>query len=284
MKRVGVDLTRCVGCGVCVRACPLGVLELSEGHAAVNARRHCMECMHCAAACPVRAITWEGLSPEALYVPTPEDPVVRAVMTRRSTRHFRPDCPDRALLARVLDAAEYAPSSKNEHKNRWTVVLGKDKTDALIDPVVAWGEANGRPELKKQRERGINMITCGAPCLIVGHIPMTANNPEGDVVIAISLPRYSSRTIQLMDFARDSGAEVVAITDSLDAPAAKRANHVLLAKSDMVSVVDSLVAPMSLANALIVAIGQRKKGELSRIFENLEGIWQEYEVYERVET
>ena len=107
---------------------------------------------------------------------------------------------------------------------------------------------------------------------------------QGDVVIAISLPRYSSRTIQLMDFARDSGAEVVAITDSLDAPAAKRANHVLLAKSDMVSVVDSLVAPMSLANALIVAIGQRKKGELSRIFENLEGIWQEYEVDERVET
>ena len=186
MKRVGVDLTRCVGCGVCVRACPLGVLELSEGHAAVNARRHCMECMHCAAACPVRAITWGGLSPEALYVPTPEDPVVRAVMTRRSTRHFRPDCPDRALLARVLDAAEYAPSSKNEHKNRWTAVLGKDKTDALIDPVVAWGEANGRPELKKQRERGINMITCGAPCLIVGHIPMTANNPEGDVVIAMT--------------------------------------------------------------------------------------------------
>ena len=106
---------------------------------------------------------------------------------------------------------------------------------------------------------------------------------QGDVVIGISLPRYSSRTVQLMEFARDSGAEVVAITDSLDAPAAKRADHTLLAKSDMVSVVDSLVAPMSLVNALIVAIGQKKKGELSRIFENLEGIWQEYEVYERVE-
>lgn len=107
---------------------------------------------------------------------------------------------------------------------------------------------------------------------------------QGDVVIGISLPRYSSRTVQLMEFARDSGAEVVAITDSLEAPAAKRADHTLLAKSDMVSVVDSLVAPMSLVNALIVAIGQKKKGELSRIFENLEGIWQEYEVYERVET
>ena len=106
---------------------------------------------------------------------------------------------------------------------------------------------------------------------------------QGDVVIGISLPRYSSRTVQLMEFARDSGAEIVAITDSLDAPAAKRADHTLLAKSDMVSVVDSRVAPMSLVNALIVAIGQKKKGELSRIFENLEGIWQEYEVYERVE-
>lgn len=106
---------------------------------------------------------------------------------------------------------------------------------------------------------------------------------QGDVVIGISLPRYSSRTVQLMEFARDSGAEVVAITDSLEAPAAKRADHTLLAKSDMVSVVDSMVAPMSLVNALIVAIGQKKKGELSRIFENLEGIWQEYEVYERVE-
>ena len=106
---------------------------------------------------------------------------------------------------------------------------------------------------------------------------------QGDVVIGISLPRYSSRTVQLMEFARDSGAEVVAITDSLEAPAAKRADHTLLAKSDMVSVVDSLVAPMSLVNALILAIGQKKKEDLSRIFENLEGIWQEYEVYERVE-
>ena len=105
-----------------------------------------------------------------------------------------------------------------------------------------------------------------------------------DVVIGISLPRYSSRTIKLMEFARDSGAKIIALTDSLDAPAAKRADHILLAKSDMVSVVDSLVAPMSLVNALIVAIGQKKKGELARIFENLEGIWQEYEVYERVET
>lgn len=106
---------------------------------------------------------------------------------------------------------------------------------------------------------------------------------KGDVVIGISLPRYSSRTVKLLEFARDSGAEVVVITDSAEAPAAKLAHHTLTAKSDMVSVVDSLVAPMSLVNVLIVAIGHRKEQEMSRIFENLEKIWAEYEVYEGFE-
>ena len=107
---------------------------------------------------------------------------------------------------------------------------------------------------------------------------------EDDVVIGISLPRYSSRTVKLMQFAADSGAKVVAVTDSTEAPAAKGADFVLAAKSDMVSVVDSLVAPMSLVNALIVAIGCKREHEVSETFKNLEKIWAEYEVYERVEA
>lgn len=107
---------------------------------------------------------------------------------------------------------------------------------------------------------------------------------KDDVVIGISLPRYSTRTVKVMEFAKDCGAQVVAITDSKDAPAARTAHHTLLTRSDMMSVVDSLVAPMSLVNALIVSISRRKEQEISRIFEDLEKIWQEYEVYERVET
>ena len=106
---------------------------------------------------------------------------------------------------------------------------------------------------------------------------------KGDVLIGISLPRYSGRTVKAMQYAKDSGATVIAITDKEEAPAGKVADHVLMAKSDMVSVVDSLVAPMSVVNALIVSVGRSKKQQLSKTFEDLERIWDEYEVYERVE-
>ena len=104
-----------------------------------------------------------------------------------------------------------------------------------------------------------------------------------DVVIGISLPRYSSRTVKIMQYARDCGATVVAITDKRDAPAGKVADHVLEAKSDMVSVVDSLVAPMSVINALVVCIGRNERAKVEKTFEDLESLWDEYDVYERVE-
>ena len=106
---------------------------------------------------------------------------------------------------------------------------------------------------------------------------------EGDVVIGVSFPRYSRRTVKAMEFAHDRGAAVVAITDSEASPLAVIADHALLAKSDMASFVDSLVAPLSLVNALIVAVGRRKNNDLSKTFEALERIWDEYEVYEKVE-
>lgn len=106
---------------------------------------------------------------------------------------------------------------------------------------------------------------------------------EGDVVIGISFPRYSRRTVQAMNFAQDRKAKVIAITDSAASPLAATANHTLLAKSDMASFVDSLVAPLSLVNALIVAVSRKKKEDLAHTFETLEEIWDEYEVYEKVD-
>ena len=105
----------------------------------------------------------------------------------------------------------------------------------------------------------------------------------GDVIIGISFPRYSRRTVKAMQYARSRGATVVAITDSQVSPLAPISDHTLMAKSDMASFVDSLVAPLSLVNALIVAVGRRKNDDLSSTFEALEKIWDEYEVYEKVE-
>ncbi len=104
--------------------------------------------------------------------------------------------------------------------------------------------------------------------------------PE-DVVIAFSFPRYSSSTTKGARYCRSAGATVIGITDSADSPLGLCSDHVLLAKSDMVSLVDSLVAPLSLVNALIVAIAARKEKELSQTFANLERIWDEYDVYEK---
>lgn len=106
---------------------------------------------------------------------------------------------------------------------------------------------------------------------------------ENDIIIGISFPRYSKKTVKAMDFAANNGAKVIAITDSPLSPLAKRADFFLQARSDMVSFVDSLVAPLSLINALIVAVGLKKGDELKRTFDKLESIWDEYDVYQKAE-
>lgn len=106
------------------------------------------------------------------------------------------------------------------------------------------------------------------------------NAKEGDVVIGISFPRYSKRTINAMQFAKNQGATTIAITDSNESPLALNSEHSLIARSDMASFVDSLVAPLSLINALIVAIGMRRKDHVYENFEKLEKIWDEYQIYE----
>lgn len=106
---------------------------------------------------------------------------------------------------------------------------------------------------------------------------------RGDVVIGISLPRYSSRTVKLLQYAHDSGATVITITDKPEAPGGKVADFVLCAKSNMISVVDSLVAPMSVINALVVSIGIRQERSVAKTFEDLERLWDEYDAFERVE-
>lgn len=104
--------------------------------------------------------------------------------------------------------------------------------------------------------------------------------PE-DVLIAFSFPRYSASTAKAADYCRSTGATVIAITDNPDSPLAQCADHLICAKSDMVSLVDSLVAPLSVVNALIVDIASRREKELHQTLDALEHIWDEYHVYEK---
>ena len=104
---------------------------------------------------------------------------------------------------------------------------------------------------------------------------------KGDVVIGISFPRYSKQTNVAMKHASESGATVIAITDNDSSPIAEGATHVLTAGSDMVSFADSLVAPLSLINSIVVAVSLKKENEINQNFEKLESLWDEFDVYEK---
>ena len=102
---------------------------------------------------------------------------------------------------------------------------------------------------------------------------------EADVVIGISFPRYSTRTVEAMRFARSCGAQVISITDGPMSPLHEVSDVCLNACTDMASFVDSLAAPMSVINALVVSLGLHRKEELSRHFKQLEAIWAANDVY-----
>ena len=104
-----------------------------------------------------------------------------------------------------------------------------------------------------------------------------------DVVIGISFPRYSKRTVRAMEFAKSTGAKVVAVTDSDLSPLLPFSDYTLKARSDMVSFVDSLVAPLSLLNSLIVALSMGRRDEITHSLTSLESIWKEYDVYDSEE-
>lgn len=106
---------------------------------------------------------------------------------------------------------------------------------------------------------------------------------KGDIVIGMSFPRYSKRIIKAMQFAKRQGSTVIALTDNETSPLAKCSRYSLYARSDMSSFVDSLVAPLSIINALIVAIALKRRSKIHNTFERLEQIWDEYQVYEKFE-
>lgn len=102
---------------------------------------------------------------------------------------------------------------------------------------------------------------------------------KDDLVIAITFPRYSTRTLKAFEYVKSKGANTIAITDSVLSPLCSYADYTLIAKSNMESFVDSIVAPMSVLNALIVAVGIKEKKNISVSFASLEDIWNKYNIF-----
>ncbi len=103
---------------------------------------------------------------------------------------------------------------------------------------------------------------------------------DDDLVIGIGFPRYSRKTLEALRYVKEQNCKIVGITDSTVSPIANMSDYTLIAKSNMASFVDSLVAPMSLINALIIAIGMREKNEVTEYLSKLENIWKEYNIYD----
>ena len=118
--------------------------------------------------------------------------------------------------------------------------------------------------------------------LIFENVMLVQSTAAGEIfeqMVRISFPRYSKTAVSAVRFARDRGADVIAVTDSKMSPLYRMASASLLVRSDMISFVDSMTAPLSILNALIVAVGQRKDEETSRTFSELERVWSNYGVF-----
>ncbi len=129
----------------------------------------------------------------------------------------------------------------------------------------------------------LNMIRGGVVLLKTTSVSETFEQmiriDEKDAMIGISFPRYSMRTMKAMEFANDRNAKVIAITDSVHSPMNLYSSCNLLARSDMVSIVDSLVAPLSVINALVVAMCLKRPEDVKKNLKNLEEAWNNYQVY-----
>ena len=181
------DPTKCVGCGSCVRVCPMGYLGMEDRIPAPRERRRCIQCGHCVATCPRQAVSLE-VPGTALSCPAPENALEELIVRRRSVRHFRPDTPPREIIQRALDLAEYAPSGKNAHLHRWTVLYGLEETEKVTQMALDFAQRTGEAkELIKIRAAGTNLLTCDAPCVILAWSPDDALNPVADPALAMAL-------------------------------------------------------------------------------------------------
>ena len=180
-----VDGALCLQCASCVRCCPTHVLRPDGGRPVAVRPDRCIDCRHCTAVCPTKAIRFSDTAAD--YPMAPDSVLLRLIQTRRSVRTYGDELPDRGLIERALRGAAWAPSGKNIHDNGWSVLWGRDAVRQAYDMTLDWCRETGiYPELLRNEERGLDLVTCGAPCVIIGHNLVRTLNPVVDTAIAMT--------------------------------------------------------------------------------------------------
>lgn len=195
-KCVTIDERRCVMCGACVRACPIGLFAQPEGSPPAmvqGGEDWCAACGHCASVCPKDAVKLPWCQGPLEKVPETRHPVDPAVVmdlikTRRSVRTYRPDPVPRKIISNIIDTLRWAPTARNGRPVGWTIVNGAEKVRSITAKVMEWMETAGQyPQMVEAWKRsGTDMVNRGAPCLVLAHAPEDSVAPAIDCSIALS--------------------------------------------------------------------------------------------------
>ncbi|MGE4352901.1 MAG: nitroreductase family protein [Oscillospiraceae bacterium] len=180
---IELNKDKCIGCGKCAKVCPGLVLKMEGGYPMIVGEA-CISCGHCQSTCLAGAIY---LTPSPENVANAKNALEESLLARRSIRNYKPESPKRAMIEEVLNLASWAPSSKNQNLNGWTVILGGNHVRRALESALDWCREHGKNRgLVRLYESGVNLITCDAPCLIFSWIHDGAINPEIDCAIAMT--------------------------------------------------------------------------------------------------
>lgn len=186
---IRIDYNKCVGCMSCVRVCPFNVIREYEGQARLDTTRHCIQCLHCAAICSVKAIDWSGetaILEDEPYQPTDDfrQSLKGFIKTRRSVRLFHEEPVPRKIVEEALDVAAYAPSAKNQHPSRWIVMDNQDIIQACMKDILEFVHQNKiSQEINVLYEEGRNVVFGQAPTVVIGCANENSINPLADLAL-----------------------------------------------------------------------------------------------------
>lgn len=242
MSLLTIDPERCNRDGLCVQACPLGLIRQEDGGVPAeiaDAAEACVRCGHCVAVCPTSALA-NALMPAETFRPVPEsaqrpsaEQMEALLVSRRSVRGFRKSPVPRELLERLLDTARYAPTAVNAQRVSWSMVLDPERLERVKALCVEWmGGDPRRARYLAMAEQGRDVILRGAAVLAVAHGPEDWMWNDVDCAIALTYMELHAATLGLGvcwgGLVTSASKAVPALREALGIPEGHRAGGALM--------------------------------------------------------